>query len=292
MKNKFEHILLSLLLGTSILLGLSFWLNTNYGFNLFSQKHWAELAQLQATHTPVSHGFYISIIVAIVIFVMGIYAVYHHKTSKPNANTIKYQPNNILPPVQNTDNKIKSDSPVPVPNIPIARPPRLNLPNNMAQIVAQKQSEKKSNLSTPQNNVQQNPYTPLISKIFSENGYLVKQNPKISGFTPDLFAIGTNEILWIGTTDTKTDDLQHAIDKLRSVFQETLEDIQININAFVLDTMNQCQPTDSILIFKSIDELQTFISENPAEKITDDERDNFNSYSEYIDTVIQYIKNI
>ena len=47
-----------------------------------------------------------------------------------------------------------------------------------------------------------------------------------------------------------------------------------------------------LMVFKSIDELKEFITEHPADKITDEEQESFDSYSEYIDTIIQYIKNL
>lgn len=298
MKNKFEHFLLSLLLGTSTLLGLSFWLNVNYGFNLFYREHWDILAKLQATQTPINRGFYVSIIVAILIFVIGVYIIYRPRfKQKQNPITPQDIKNNTQPsvapsmPVAKTETMEVNPS-VPVPNTLISRPPRLNLPSNMAQIAAQRQQDIITNKPPVQNQPEQNPYTSTISQIFSDNGYAIKPNPKISGFTPNLFAIGPNEVLWIGAIDTKPEDLIQAVEKLQSVFQETLEDIQINITAFILDTLNQYQSNDSILIFKSTDELKNFISENPADTITDEERDNFDSYSEYIDTVIQYIKNI
>lgn len=294
MRNKFEHILLSLLLGASILLGLSFWLNTNYGFNLFYREHWNELSNLQASGTPINDSFYLSFIIAVLIFIIGVYIVYRPTNNKKidNVKTNIIQNDNVLTHTTDTIKpEQKNDSPVPVPNTPIARPPRLNLPTNMAQIVAQRQQTKQEQQIIHQT-PQQNPYNSVISQIFSDNGYVVKTNPKISGFVPNLFAIGPNEVLWIGGVDVKTEDLQHAIEKLQSVFTETLEDIQINIAPFILDTMNQIQSNDSILIFKTIDDLKTFITENPAETISDEERDNFDSYSEYIDTVIQYIKNM
>ena len=160
----------------------------------------------------------------------------------------------------------------------------------MAEIAAQRQiqNQQQQKTATPENN----PYTEIFAQIFSDNGYTVKPNPKIAGFIPNLFAICVDEIVWIGASDADINKMHIAIEKLQSVFQETLEDIKININAFILDTTNQYQSDDSILIFKSVDELKKFISENPANELTDDNSDNFDAYSEYIDTIIQYVKNI
>jgi hypothetical protein len=137
-----------------------------------------------------------------------------------------------------------------------------------------------------------NIYNEELSKIFSENGYLVKPIPMISGFSPNLFAIGNGEIVWIGGVDCKLEDLQHAVEKLQTVFKETLEDININISPFLVDTMNKNPSQESILIVNSVEDLKKFISEHPAEPISDEDEGNFEAYSEYIDTIIQYIRNL
>ena len=56
--------------------------------------------------------------------------------------------------------------------------------------------------------------------------------------------------------------------------------------------MGQQQPNDSVMVFKSVDELKTFVQNNPADKLTEDDQENFAAYSEYIDTILQYVKNI
>ena len=290
MRNKFEHFLLLLLLTTSILLGLSFWLYTIFGFNLFYHEHWSELARLQASHQPIDIKFYISIIVAILIFVICTYLIYtpdYKKIKKQKAVThIQTKPQEpAQQPVVSTPEPEKfDDSPIPIPRTPASRPPRLRLPSNMAEIVAKRQSENQIPKNTNENQ--------QFEKIFSDNGYVIKPNPRISGFTPNLFEIGTDEIVWIGAADTTIDKMENAVNKLQSVFQETLEDIKINIKAFILDKENQIQSNDSLLVFKSIDELKDFIDKNPSGAITNENRDNFDAYSEYIDTIITYIKNI
>lgn len=288
MKNKLEHILLSILLGLSIFLGLSFWLNTVFSFNIFCGAHWDELSKLQASQTPISMGFYASFVIAIFIFSFGIYMIYryeirHIKIIK-NQNTIKKQ---IVQPIPEETKEIEITEPV----ISVSRPPRLNLPKNMAQIAEQKHTLQ--NEPAKKESVSTNPYNPIISDIFSASGYIVKQNPVISGFTPNLFAIGNNEIVWVGGVDCDIEKMISALQKLDSVFKETLEDIPINISGFILDTMNKYNSNNNaLMIFKSIDELKEFIKQNPADEITENDRESFDSYSEYIDTIIQYIKNI
>jgi hypothetical protein len=293
MKNKLEHILLSVLLGLSILLGLSFWLNTIFSFNLFCHAHWDEFAKLQASHTPISNGFYVSFAVAIFLFAIGIYVIYRPTMR----NVVEQAPkdNIVTTPITTNVQQEKSEKePVVAQPLPVSRPPRLNLPKNMAQIVAQNNQQKEQpSILKQQDKPSENPYNPIISETFSSAGYVIKQNPTISGFVPNLFAIGANEIVWIGGIDCDVEKIMDAIEKLQSVFQSTLEDIPININAFVLDTLNRYDSENSsVLVFKSIDELKEFISQHPADQITNEEQESFDSYSEYIDTIIQYIKNL
>lgn len=295
MKNKIEYILLSVLLGLSILLGLSFWLNNFFAFNLFCQAHWEELSKLQASHMPIANGFYISIWVAISLFIFGLYIIYMPRNKKTNEKTQPVVQAAPSAPVAETKVQEPVSSPEETPVI-MTRPPRLNLPKNMAQIIAQRQSQNANQQTTTQqksnNEKPTDTYNSALAEIFSNNGYVVKSGSKISGFSPNLFAIGPNEIVWIGAVDTAPSKLNQAVDKLNDIFHTTLEDIPIHVKAFILDTLNQYQPDENTLVFKSLEELKTFVSENPSDTISDEEIESFGSYSEYIDTIIQYLKNL
>jgi len=287
MKNKLEHILLSILLGMSVLLGLSFWLNTIFNFNIFCGAHWDEFAKLQATKTPISTGFYISFVIAILIFVIGLYFIYRSTLKQ----ILKPKEQNIpLPKIEQPEPIVQTKAPE-QPIIFASRPPRLNLPNNMAQIATYNHAHPEQPKTKQQTDI--NPYNPIISEVFSNNGYIVKPNPRISGFVPNLFAIGNNEVVWIGGVDCDIEKMLNGIQKLDSVFKETLEDIPININAFIIDTLNRYNSENNdVLIFKSVDELKDFIEQHPADAVTETDQESFDSYSEYIDTIIQYMKNI
>ncbi len=290
MKNKLEYILLSILLGLSVLLGLSFWLNTVFNFNIFCATHWNEFARLQASQIPVSIGFYISFGVAIFIFATGIYFI-HRSAFK--TQSVQYEETSVIIQPPKEQNTIATETTPTKSVISVERPPRLNLPTNMAQIAGQKYTTTNQQHVSRKDPPSENPYNLIISNIFSVNGYTIKLNPTISGFTPNLFAIGNNEIIWIGGIDCDIDKMITAIQKLDSVFKETLEDIKININTFILDTQNKYDSLNTnLLIFKSIDDLKAFVNEHPADTIEETDQESFDSYSEYIDTIIKYIKNI
>ena len=293
MRNKFEHILLSILLGIAVLLGLTFWLNIIYGFNLFSKEHWKELAVLQAEQIPISTGFYISIGIAVFIFIFGLLLLYIpviRRTHKKEA--IKNQINYTVS-VSTVQEQKKEEKKIPEPsrvNLNLSQPPRLNLPSNMTRVLEQRHE-------TFQQRQESSPtrYDSILAQIFSDKGFVVKPNPVIARFSPNLFAIAPNEIVWIGAVDTDVEKLQSAINRLENIFTETLEDIKINVNAFVIDTKNTQTATDSIFVFKSIDELKTFVSELPPampKDMSSADQDNFDAYSEYIDTIIQYVRNL
>lgn len=284
MRKNIESILLSVLLGISILLGLSFWLDIKFSFNIFCVQHWDELSRLQASNTPVDNTFYISIGVAIFLFMVGLYFIYRQKIIRIFIPS--YEPPKEIPVINKSD---KDDIIIPVAPVMESHPPKLNLPKNISDIAAAKYASHQQ----PATQENTDSYNKILSDIFSENGYLVKTNPTISGLKTNLFAIGLDEQLWIGCVNCDLEKFKQSVIKLNSVFQDTLEDIEIHINAFILDTHDSNSFDPEITIFHSIDEIKQLVSENPSGKPDNEtEQDNFNAYSEYIDTIIQYIKNV
>lgn len=284
MKKFFESVLLSILTGISVLLGLSFWLNIKFGFNLFNAQHWNELARLQATNTPISISFYISIGLAIFIFISGLYLIFRPKLRNIFKKSYTVSQTN---PVLYTKTEQHNEKDKIVETIQfMSRPPRLNLPKNIGDIAAEKYK------SQPNTVIDKTKYNDALSEIFSSNNYLVKKNPIISGKETNLFAIGNNEIVWLGYVNIDLNEFKNAVKKLSDIFSDTLTDIPITIRSFLIDTTNKYDSDDEILIFNNIEDLKEFISENPGEQIEDSDKENFDAYSEYIDTIIQYIKNV
>ena len=60
--------------------------------------------------------------------------------------------------------------------------------------------------------------------------------------------------------------------------------------------MSKCYANDdidnNIMYFADIDELRQFIDENPNQKPDEDDTENFDAYSSYISTVIDYVRKI
>lgn len=320
MNKHIEHLLLSVLVSISVLLGLTFWLNTQYGFNVFSSKHWAELASMQASNTPISIGFYISVCVALFFFLSCLYMINRPRTIRqqntqivpvktqpivrmPEKQIVNKIPSPTTTPAKMTEPDIKKEIPKqtylqpphqpkkqnPTNDFKLTRPPQLNLPKNMEQIVANQYAQTRQNQLTPQPTTMSAPnerYNKEIAEIFSNCAYLVKPNPTIAGLKTNLFAIGNKEVLWLGCVDCDTNKLKTAIDRLKGTFKETLKDIPITVYSFLLDTNNRYKSEPGIFIFHKIDELKKFIFENQGLDIPPSDQEDFDAYSEYIDTVI------
>ena len=75
MKKNFDNILLIILWLLAMCLGTCFWLNTRYGFNMFYGPHWEYLSYAQASNLNINKWFYVSIVVAIVITIIGLYLI-------------------------------------------------------------------------------------------------------------------------------------------------------------------------------------------------------------------------
>lgn len=282
MSKQFEHFLLGLLWLLAATLGTTFWLNINFGFNIFSASHWEYLSYLQAAGTPVHPMFYISLLAAMIITVAGLYLMicgpfggkWRRQRTTPasapssDASTLDTLPN--MPPAA----PASSGTPVTPPAAP--RPPRLNIarPSTTPPMPAPRAPSDQD--------------FEEIRKIFTDAGYTVKNPPQIGNYRPALTAIGTGENIWIGGINAAPDQIQNTMDKLSEVFSDTLEDIDITIHGFVI-APTQPVTDDAILSFDDINALREYMSAHTNPPLSDDEKENFEAYSEYIDTVIKFI---
>lgn len=280
-------------------LGTTFWFNTRFGFNLFSGAHWDYLATQQASRAPVSFWFYFSFVAATFITLFVLYLLI-----KPRRRNIKIS----APQKTNTAPKTNPDASqiniIPgtvqhAPTTPVAptaapmppRPPRLNIapantfapatpmPTTMTPTIP-------ATTTTP--SVQTKQDWPEIREIFSMAGYVIKQEPFINGKKMALLAIGTDEVLYLGAVGISTSQMAGCVNKLQQIFRDTLDDIEITVNAFVLNP-TETDDDESILTFGSIDELRHYMDEHPNTPLDTDDAENFAAYSEYITTVIEYI---
>lgn len=299
MKYRIDNMLLGLLWLLVVTLGACFWFNTMFGFNLFVGAHWQYLAYLQAAQTPVKPSFYISLVFISAIMICGLYVIMRPRFRKIRLPIMRITTRKKDAPV--------SDAPAAQPTPALAqmtathtpaRPPRLNaatlggMPTMAANSAAQQPNAART-ATPPTPTGPSDIEIAQITEIFKSAGYTTKNPPRINGNRMSLLAIGTNETLWLGAHGIATTDMRRAIDKLNDVFSDTLDDIYINVNGFVIGAPDAATAEfDDILMFNDVDGLREYITAHPNAPLPDDDNGNFDAYSEYIDTVINYIGKI
>ena len=311
---KFYERLNFLLLGTlwtlAIVLVLDFWLNTAYNFNMFSSSHWQVVSALQAENQHIATGFYVAFIASIILIILGLYLLFRPKFRKINFATTPTKPIASAQPV--TEQKIestapqqpitepqveqKTQEPKPEPAItsnPIMqRPPRLHIqmPKITERPITATQNTPAKTATTPKPVAR---YTDEIRQIFEKNGYRVLEPKSITNIPLSLIALGANETLWIGANDISHEQMADVMLAFKNVFAETLEDIEIDINAFIINPTDDDQ-VEAILDFHDTDELASAIENTPNESESEDkeeESENMNAFAGYIETVLTYLGN-
>ncbi len=300
MKKQIDHFLLGLLWLLAITLGASFWFNIRFGFNIFYLGHWEYLGQLQAARQTVSVSFYMSIIVVVFVMIFGLYIIVRPRfrkipVFKPTVQATHTPP---APPVA----VIEKTEPV-AQAIQAVRPPRIVVPSN-GHAVRPAVTTEPAPMVAPMSpmRMMEPVITPIptmppvttsdfedIENIFKSAGYTVKKPPRIGNLRPALFAVGPDENLWIGAVGIEPARLADAVDKLRTIFTDTLEDIQIHIHPFIIAPT---APGTDMETFDTVANLRDYISTNPARKLSDDDTEDFDAYSEYVDTVADYFNKV
>ena len=292
MKTRLNNILIGLLWLLVATLGASFWFNTKYGFNVLSAQHWQYLAYMQASNQPVKPSFYISLVVVICVMVAGLYVLIHQHKRKivlPVIDTNKHAKTPRQHPQESlVDELAQTQNKKTYTGNNLVRPPRLNIPKVVRTPMSNVQQA--NSLSVTQSSPSQE--NDKIRDIFTSAGFLFKGAPRIKNVQTSVIAIGKDEVLWIGATGVTISDMQNAVDTLNGVFLDTLEDIEIHINAFVLGAQDSDKnDASNIMQFQDIDELRKYISEH-SNTPNDEDTEDFDAYSAYIGTVIDYIGKI
>ena len=299
MMNKINNILICVLWLLAVTLGATFWFNTHVGgFNIFSAQHWQHVAKMQAAGQPIMPIFYISIIVIVLIAISGLYVLLQprfrqitlpvfDRSAQPPVQTYKTDVITTTTQSETKPTVVEQPQPDSVTQPQIARPPRLNIPNIPHTITPHIPL---TSASTPGTHNESK--FADIRKIFESMGYVYKGAPRIKNVQTSLVAIGTNEVLWIGAVGIKNTDMQRAVQTLSGIFSDTLDDIEIHINAFVVAAPDATDAPTDILQFATLDDLRNYITEIPNTPPDAEESENFDAYSGYIGTVIDYIGKI
>ena len=133
-----------------------------------------------------------------------------------------------------------------------------------------------------------------ISKIydaFVDADYEICDLIRIDGKHPAVVALGTNEKLFIGTTNVDNDTLQNIMKRFELCFADTLEGIKINTHILNISTENKSYiDNKNIIHFKSVDSLCKYMEQHKnIQPITKQEWETFDAYAEYIRLVVEYL---
>ena len=277
---------------------------------------------MQANQTPVKTTFYASIVLAVIFVIYGLYILVKPRFRKiptpvPNANQdapkTPVATENTLPPTppaasapQPVAEQTPPQTPATqlIPETYLTRPARLNLQTGAATpapalsipttapVVPVAPTAPVAPVAPTSNPTQSAPSQwPEIAQIFTDTGYVVKDSPRINSIQTALLAVGLNETLYIGGVNIETTQLQTVIDHLNQVFTDTLEDIYITVNGFVINALDASSPgAPDIMLFDNIDSLRNYMHEHPNPPISDDDAENFDAFSSYISTVLEYLR--
>lgn len=300
MSKQIERILICILWLLASALGAGFWLNTMFGFNIFSTQHWQYLGYLQAAQTPVRPAFYISLTAAILICLVVLYILMRPADAMRRLRMIrtKNPAAKHAAPRAEIQEPATPTAPRQSATAPDIAPPRAPSPARPMRPAISAEVRSAPRTAAPAAPIYAPPATPTgptdeqkrtLRAIFEDAGYTVKDAPKIGNFKPGLLAIGTNEQLFIGGINIEEQPLADAMERLASLFADTLDDIEISIYGFAVAPSSEIRNPD-IRTFSDTDELREYLSENKNTPPADaSEQENFDAYSEFIDTVITYM---
>lgn len=297
MIRKFDNFLIGLLWLLSVTLATTFWMNINYGFNVLSSAHWAYLSELQASRAQVKFDFYISLIVALAVGIIGLYILIRPRFRKiPTLHTSV-----SMPPAQSPEPNptpiAETPAPAPAPTPQPIAPARPMPPATMVlrpttpppASITHTFTPPKQKVAPPALEVQKD--NSEIKNIFESLGYIVKPAKKIGKLVNPTVALGYDSTVWISDSDVSVDDMRDAIQTIVAIFDDTLGDTanDLTVRGCLVNTTEQSDNPDLIMTFHDLDEFRKFMNDIPNNKPDDFDSDLFDAISTYISTVTNYI---
>ena len=292
MIRKLDNFLLGLLWLLSVALATTFWMNINYGFNILSAAHWAYLSELQASRAQVKFDFYISLIVALAVGIVGLYILI-----RPRFRTLPILQPQITPP---SSEPISQNPATPVVQTPpqATAPARPISPSGIIQRQSPTSKVLQKTFTPPTKTVvpvapkiQQPSHDSEIQAIFESEDYVLKPSKKIDRIVTPIVALGYDNSVWICTSGASVDDMRDAIQTVIMVLDDTLGNTadDLSVRGCIVNTDEESDNPDLILTFHNINEFREFMSKTPNNKPDDFDSDLFDAISTYISTLINYI---
>lgn len=162
----------------------------------------------------------------------------------------------------------------------------------MSKYVLQTPGDSHANELSERAPVDESTYT-KISKMYdalTDAGYQISDLIRINGKHPAIVAIGTNEKLFIATLIDDYEILQNALKRIELCFADTLEGLHIDTHILCMTNRDIDSNDKRILRFTNINAFEKYLkSHKNVRPSTQQDKDNFDAYAEYINTVMTYL---
>ena len=300
MKSFFDKFLFGVLWLLSITLVATLWMNTNYGFDILSAAHWEYLGSLQAHRSGIKPDFYISLLGALFIALIGLYLIVRPRTHRakkiaPMAQTPNIAVSTQSPGQPTQEPKIENDlnqRPIPPASLssrPVSplglRPPTIRPLNTSPQNITIPKPNQPIPTTQPAN-------SPEVQRALESADYVIKKCARIGKLENPAVAIAYDQNMWIVSTKVSPETMVDAIQTLISIFDDTLGETanDISVHGFIIEPTEQVQRDDNLIItFDNTTDFVKYVSEHKNEKPDDYDAELFEAFSTYISTVTGYI---
>ena len=290
MRNNFDKFLLGLLWLMTVALATTFWMNIRYGFDIFSAAHWEYLSGLQADRAIIKPEFYISLVFAIVIALVGLYAIVRPRFRKvpmpQSTGTTTATPAPTVPTISNNFvGTQRPKSPVSL-NAKMARRQPSEQFTPPTQRVTPPVASKPMVPMVPA----ANPLANSINSILESVNYVMKPCKRIGKLKNPVVGLGYDQTLWIATSDADPADMVDAIQTLVAVFDDTLGDSANDItpHGCIIGSKGESN-NDLISTFANINDFKQYMDKHKNVMAEDFDKELFDAISTYISTVTNYI---
>ena len=136
----------------------------------------------------------------------------------------------------------------------------------------------------------ENPEYSKMYDMFMDAGYQISDLIRINGKYPAIVAVGTNEKLYIATLVDDYDILQNVLKRVELCFADTLEGLHIDTHVLCVTNRDFYATDKNILRFENVNALQKYLIAHKNPRPTSQQaRDNFDAYAEYINTAMTYL---
>ena len=138
--------------------------------------------------------------------------------------------------------------------------------------------------------VKEDTYTKISAMFdsFTNAGYDVRRLTRLDTY-PIIVAIGTQEQVFIATLCEDRELLQTFLKRLDLCFADTLDNIEINTTIFCVSP-NNVDLGNRVKRFSTTDALDNYLAKHQnVLPVTQEDKDTFIAYAEYIDTVVEYV---